>query len=108
MAVPLTALAASPGDRLTALRAFAGAGDMAAGAAHPFDVAAVPPAGLEELTVDVGHATPGTPPAEVDLSPATLTQGRFQAALAAPAGPRDVWARACLGSHCAAASVHVP
>ncbi|HEX9824355.1 MAG TPA: hypothetical protein VGB51_08190, partial [Actinomycetota bacterium] len=104
MAVPLSALAGATG--LTDLRAFTALGDQAPGATSVLDQVSIPALSFPAPVVRLGVAAPGTPQDDVDFSiTAQLTDGRFSASLPAFEGPREVWAKACLGAACGTAHI---
>ena len=98
--LPLSLLGAGA-PALSALRAFAGLGEMATGVPHELDAivlgdaAPIPAVSLELAIGPEGSGEPGS------FQPATLVGGRFGETLAAPgAGPFEVWSRTCLGDDC--------
>ncbi len=100
-AVPLSALGGA-GKTLSAVRAFAGIGEAAAGMVQSLDELVLPDAPLPLPEVRLGIASEDVPAQEVVLdTPATLAAGRFSATVAdTGSGARRVWARICLGTWC--------
>jgi hypothetical protein len=101
VAVPLSAIGGA-GKTLSAVRAFVGIGEAAAGAVQSLDEVVLPDAPLPLPEVRLGMAAEDVPGQEVVFdTTATLTAGRFSGSVAgAGGGARRVWARVCLGAWC--------
>jgi Tol biopolymer transport system component len=106
VSVPLSALSASEEEPLSGLRAYAAYGDAVTGPGVMLDEILLQPTTVPVHSVALGIAPAGTPEADVDFdTAASLTNGTFSGTLAGVApGSYDVWARACLGAACGAAS----
>jgi hypothetical protein len=101
VALPLSVLGVQEGASLTSIQAFTALADDATGAPLTFDQANLADANIPAKQVSFGIAPKGTPLGNVLFDhTATLTDGHFLGTADLPAGPYDVWARACLGATC--------
>ena len=108
-AVPFASLGVSGPATLTQLLVSAGVGEAAVGIVHTLDTLSVPDVAIVAPTIEIGVAPPDLAEHQVPFQPGpSLTSGIFSATLAHPGGPARVWARACLGTTCAAASMPAP
>ena len=98
--VPLSALGASEGTALSAVRAFAALGEDAVGEGLALDEVTLPNLVLPARRVEVGVAPVGTPESGVVFEAAALGGGTFTADLVTVPPGSAVWARACLGASC--------
>jgi hypothetical protein len=109
VAVPFSALGVSGPATLTNLVASAGVGEAAAGIVHTLDALSLPDVAIVAPTIELGVAPPEQAQHQVPFQPGPSPSiGTFSAMLADPGGPVRVWARACLGTTCGAASRLVP
>jgi Tol biopolymer transport system component len=108
VSVTLAALGASEGTELREIEAFTAAGEAGPGAIHPLDSVDVAAATLPAARVWLGIAPVGTQEGDVTFDTgAALASGAFAGTLEASSlseGEHEVWARACLGQVCGAAS----
>ncbi len=111
VSVPLSALGVNEGASVTGLRAFAAVGTIASGPAQVVDQISLPDTNIPTRTVNLAIAPVGTDVSQVNLStPATLTNGSFSGSVnvsSLATGTYNLWAQACLGTQCGAASVPV-
>jgi hypothetical protein len=109
IAVPLSVLPEGP---LSELEAFVDLGDVTQLLGQTQDRLAVPDAAIPAPRIELGVAPAGTPQGQVPFDAvAELTDGGFSAGLDTadlPPGGYDLWARACLGEICGAASRSTP
>ena len=98
--VPLSALGASEGDALNAVRAFTALEETDAQARETIDDADLPDTIIPVRSVSLGVAPTGTAESELVFNTLTaLSDGNFLGTAALPDG-YSVWARACLGATC--------
>jgi Tol biopolymer transport system component len=98
--VPLSALGASEGAALSAIRAFTAREETDLQARETIDGADLPDAAIAIHSVSLGVAPAGTPESQVVFNtPTALTDGNFLGTVAL-ADDYSVWARACLGVIC--------
>ncbi len=111
VSVPFQALGASEGASVTGLRAFAAVGNIVSGPAEIVDQVNLADTTIPMRTVNLGIAPVGTDVTQVNFStPATLTNGSFSGSVdvsSLATGTYNLWAQACLGTQCGAASVPV-
>lgn len=110
VSLPLREVGLSPDGEITGIRAYAAVGE-AAGPLVELDAVQIGTAAAPALSVSLGVAPVGTPEDQVSFATAAaLDRGGFQGTLDAsslPPGEYDVWARACLGQTCGAASARL-
>ncbi len=109
ISVPLSAISAAEGDAVTDVQLFSGVGEIGNGIVSELDQMSLPAAVIPIHQVTAGIAPPSTPESEVQFNVVAGTaDAAYYAPLGAPApGTWDLWARACLGTQCAASSTSV-
>lgn len=99
--VPLSMLGLKEGDRLEALKTFAGVGTEGAGPRGDLDELALPDGRLFDLNVRVATVSPDGAAGEAPFVAADLQEGTFEAAFPAPVDPNyDLLIKVCRGETC--------
>lgn len=108
VSVPLSVLGTEEGSALTELIAYTAAGEGTQPLPAFLDEVALADASIQPREIALGIAPAGTPQAAVTFdTEGALSEGTFSGTIdasALPAGDYDVWATACLGETCGAAS----
>lgn len=111
VSLPLEALGSDHGSRLTAPHAYVALGEATPAAGAALDEVTLPDVFLHSPEVDLGISPAGTAESDVAFdATAEFTDGDFTGSLdvsSLASGDYDVWARACLGEACGAASLPV-
>lgn len=108
VSVPLSVIGASEGTELSSLRAFTAAGEAAPGALLTLDEVALSSSAIPVPRVELGIAEDTAPEEEIAFTVAAdLAAGDFSGTIPTEGlstGSYRVWARACLGDACGAAT----
>lgn len=82
------------------------AGEANTGPLEVLDEVGLSSVTLPATTVQLGSAPAGTPAADVAFGAAVdVSDGRFASSVIRGSGPREIWARACLGDQCSSTKV---
>lgn len=105
VSVPVAKLG-GPGATVAFKQAWVQAGEANTGGVRLLDQIGLSSATIPTATLELGTAPAGTSADDVAFGDAeTLDRGRFAGSVAHGSGPREVWARACIGDDCRTAKL---